>query len=75
MHQLDQVLGKAFQVKEDLCGGSRRWGALPVGFFGWSACSRASSRSLAAVHVLSQPWYSHEMLDLKPQAGPGPWED
>lgn len=34
MHQLDQVLGKAFQVKEDLCGGSRRWGPLPVGFLG-----------------------------------------
>lgn len=25
--------------------------------------------------VLSQPWYSCEMLDLRPQAGPGPQED
>lgn len=50
MRQLDQVLGKASQVEEDLEKKKQEVGSPPpVGFLGWSPCSRASSRSPASV--------------------------
>lgn len=46
-----------------------------IGFCRWSPWSRTSLCSPAAAHVLSQPCYSCEMLDLRSQAGPAPQED